>query len=377
MGLSLAQGINAASGAINGYRSAQWAQNQEDYSEAARANAEAQMLAQQQTYQPAANAQIAQAGLSQAQAQGQASLVPQQTQVASTMLGTQQSAADAALTRQPVLNQTANNQAQAGATQAATAAAIAPTQGATAQLGALSQEQQAHLGALNGLYTAMMQGPDVTKSYIQQVADSGAFPSIAGKQIGQVGITKDGQNFVALDTQGNSIFAIPTQALKQVRQMSIPTEWHPLKPGESLASTQGGAVTGLTTAPVPAAYSNERDPAVVKTANWLAQNVTGGDTNKAYNMARQATTMSREQFVATTLPNMMTVGGMTDPTKAAATLNSVYDNMRAMSSGGAPGLSNAPGSNTSGGSTIDYLIGGANPSGTSTVSNPYAPDPSQ
>src|ERR1700722_745110 len=97
--------VNAEANAINGF-------NNQQYTNAVRNDQEAQMAARQGTYQPAADAQVAASGLSQAQSTAQTSLVPQQTQLASTNLGTQQIAASGAQANQPLLNQASNDQAQ-------------------------------------------------------------------------------------------------------------------------------------------------------------------------------------------------------------------------------------------------------------------------
>lgn len=358
-------------GEINGYKQAQNEQNAQDYAQAARANSELQMLAQQQTYQPQAQAQVAQAGLSQAQSSAQASLVPQQAQLASTTLGTQQSAATAAAARQPVLNQTADNQAAVQQGVTGTQAQLLPQAQANMKLDQLGADQQAALRSTAGLYGAMMQGADSVRNYVQKEADSGAYPTLSGKQVGQVGLTPDGQTFVALDTQGNTLVNTPVSHIQQAFQMVNPAQTVTAKPGESIFSVRNGSATQIGYAPVPEQFSMQHDSALVKNAKWISANVTGGDNAKALKLAQQANSMSKAQFIAQALPNMMSVGGVTDPNKATSVLSNAYDMIRQSDNAG---LSSVPNSNTSGNSIINSLIGGSSTNPSAAVDNPFAPD---
>lgn len=386
--------INSTAGAINGYRDQAYQQNQQDYLQAMRANDELKMQAAQQTYQPQAQAQVAAAGLSQAQAQGATSLVPAQTNLAATNIGTAQIAADGAQARQPDVNSTAANQAKVQAGVTGAQADMLPQTTTDMRLAQASEDQKAHLGAIGGLYTAMMQGPDATRAYVQQVADAGGYPGIAGKQIGQVGLTPDGQNFVAQDAQGNQLFALPVSTLQQVHQMQVPTEWHPvggtlfgtqggrittqasapefkaLRPGETGVVQQGNTITTATQAPVPPEFTAQHSGVTVNTANWLMKNVPNLKAQDAFNMAKQANTMSREQFVSTILGNPMLNTDMRNPGAQAQKYGQIYDTLRAQS--GAPGLSNVPASNTSGNPIIDSLIGGPTTTDpANAVDNPF------
>ncbi|MEJ0004379.1 MAG: hypothetical protein WDN30_14125 [Pararobbsia sp.] len=321
--------INSTAGAINGYRDQTYQQNAQDYLQQVRANdqlkmlaaqttyqpqaqaqiaqaglsqlqansaaglipqesadAQLKMLAAQTTYQPQAQAQIAQAGLSQLQANSAASLIPQQTGVASTQLQTAQTAADGALQRQPAINQAAANQATVQAGVTGTQAQMLPQQQTDMQLQRAQADQQQHVSALTGLYTSMMEGPSAAKAYVQKVADSGAYPGLQGKQIGTVGLTSDGQNFAATDTQGNEVFQIPTSSIQSAFKMSRPTEWHEVKPGSTLIGTQGGNISTSTQAPVPDAFSNQHAGVTVNTANWLMKNVPNLKAQDAFNMAK-------------------------------------------------------------------------------------------
>jgi hypothetical protein len=382
--------INAGAGAINGYRDQQYQQNAQDYAQQVRANDELKMQAAQQTYQPQAQAQVAQAGLSTAQANGNASLVPQQTQLASSQL-------DGKIAAQPYINETGTNTAQIQAGTTGTQAKLLPQTQTNMKLAQLSADHQASFGAVSGLYTAMMQGAPTAQAYMQKMADSGAYPSISGKKIGTVGLTPDGQNFAAQDDQGNTLFTLPTQAIQQAYQMSKPTDWKvagntlfgvqggrvtsqtsapefkPLRPGETGVTVQGGQIVNSTTAPVPKEFSDQHQSAFVKNVRFLADNVTKGDYNSAVKIAQQANSMSKAQFLAMTLPNMMTLGNM-KAGDAVSNLSQAYDMIRGQD-GGTPGLSNMPNSNTNPTSTIDSLIGGPNATNpANTVANPYATD---
>ncbi len=361
--------INSTAGAINGYRDQGYQQNAQDYAQAVRANDELKMQAAQSTYQPQAQAQIAQAGLSTAQANGQASLVPGVTQIAATNQQTAQSAADAALARQPSLNQTADNQAANALGFSSAQHEMLPTTLADFKAKGYLDDQTLHVAALNGLYNSMMSGPDSAKQYVQNMAAAGVYPNLSGKQIGQVGLSPDGQNFVAQDTDGNALFQLPVSSIQQAHSMSIPTEWHEVKPGATLAGTQGGRVTTTAQAPVPEQFSTQHDSALVKNAKWISANVTGGDNKKALALAQQANSMSKAQFISASLPNMMALGNM-QANDAVNKLSQTYDMIRSQGDG-TPGLSNAPASNTSGSQIIDSLIG--NPA--NTAANPFAPNP--
>ncbi|RQS39786.1 hypothetical protein [Burkholderia sp. Bp8990] len=359
--------INAAAGAINGYRDQQYRQNEQDYLQAARADQELKMQAAQSTYEPQAQAAIAQAGLSAAQANGSASLVPQQTQLASTDLSNRQGFSSA---QHEML----------------------PTTLADLKAKGFLDDQTMHVSALNGLYNSMLSGPDAVKQYVSNIAGTGLYPNLAGKQIGQVGLSQDGQTFVAQDTDGNQIFSLPVAAIQQAHQMAVPTEWHAvgdsligtqggrvtaqqsttkfnaLRPGETGVVTQGGQIMSSTQAPVPQEFSGMHDSALVKNAKWIAANVTNGDTTKALSLAQQANSMSKAQFIAMALPNMMTIGNM-QPNDAVNKLSQAYDAIRGQDA--TPGLSNAPGSNSSGNTIIDSLINGPGGAPGSSVTNPY------
>jgi hypothetical protein len=380
--------VNATAGAINGYRDQQYQQNAQDYAQQVRANEELKMQAAQDTYQPQAQAQIAQAGLSQVQAQGQASLVPAQTQVAATQIGTQQSAADAAFARQPTLNQTADNQATVQAGTTGTQAQLLPQTQTNMRLQQLSQDHQASFGAVSGLYTTMMQGPQAVQQYMQKMADSGAYPSIAGKRIGTVGLTPDGQNFVTQDDQGNTLFQMPTQQIRQAYQMSLPTQWHNvgntlvgtqgpnvtsqtstpefkvLQPGDTGVISQGNNITNSKQAAVPTEQANRYTAPEVQTMKFLQAGNPKLSTTDAFNIINQAKTLSKEAFVQQGLPNMLTMGGAKDANDATQKLISAWDYMHP-----APGLSQAAGSNSNPSSTINSLIGAST---AGTTPNPFS-----
>lgn len=386
--------LGLAGATYQGYLQGQAQQDQVAYQQALHADQEAQMAAAQQTYQPLANARVAQAGLSQAQAQGQTSLVPGATQIGLTQQATQQSADSAALARQPTLNQTADDAAAVQAGAASTQRSLLPQTMGDTKIQQATQDQNVHVQALNGLYGAMIEGAPAAKAYVQKIADSGQYPGLVGKQVGQVGLTADGQNFVAQDAQGNEIFTLPVSSIQQAHSMAVPTEWKTvgdtlvgtqggrvtqqysapkftaLKPGETGVVSQGTNVVNATQAPVPDAYAAAHQGVTVNTANWLMKNVPGIKAQDAFNMAKQANSMSREQFVATIMGNPMLNTSAGNPAQAAQRFGAIYDQLRTMNS--APGLSNAPGSNTSGNSIIDTLIGGANPS--TTAANPFVPD---
>lgn len=393
--MNLGSALGLASVGYAGYKQGEQNLQGQDYLQQQRADQEAQMAARQQTYQPAADAQNAQYGLSQATAQGQTSLVPQQTQLASTNLDTQQSAATAGLNRQPTVNQTADNQATAQKGFSSAQVDMLPTTLADYKAKGYIDDQTMHVASLNGLYNSMLAGPASAKQYVQNMANAGVYPNFTGHQIGQVGLTPDGQNFVIQDTGGNVLSQVPVSSIQQAHSMAIPTEWHAvgdtlmgtqggritqqqsapqfkaLRPGETGVVTQGNNITNSTQAPVPDAFANQHDSALVKNAKWISANVTGGDNTKALALAQQANSMSKAQFISTALPNMMTMGNM-KPADAVNNLSQAYDMIRAQ---GTPGLSNAPASNTSGSSTIDSLIGGpstTNPA--STIDNPFQPD---
>lgn len=383
-------------GEVNGYKQAQNEQNAQDYAQAARANSELQMLAQQQTYQPQAQAQAAGFNLSAARSNAGLSLLPGATQVAQTQQQTQQSAADAALARQPTLNQTADNQATVQQGVTGTQAQLLPQTQANMRLDQLSQDQQRAMTSTAGLYGAMINGPDAVRNYVQKEADSGAYPELAGKQVGQVGLTPDGQTFVALDTQGNTLINAPVSHIQQAYQMTMPTEWHnvdgtlmgtqgghvtqqvsapkfqALKPGETGAITQGTNIVNSTQAPVPDAYAAAHQGVVVNTANWLMKNVPNLRPQDAFNMAKQANSMSREQFVANIMSNPTLNPSTGNPAQAAQRFSAIYDQLRAQ---GGAGLSSVPGSNTSPSDTINSLIGGADATQQSAnaVANPFQP----
>jgi len=168
---------------------------------------------------------------------------------------------------------------------------------------------------------------------------------------------------------------LPTQSIRAARAATIPTQWQDVKPGSTLIGTQGGQITSQTTAPVPDAFSAQHAGVVVNTANWLMKNMPQLKPQDAFNMAKQANTMSREQFVSTIMGNPMLNTDMTNPAASAQKFGAIYDQLRAQNGGGTPGLSSMPASNTSGNDIIDSLIGGANPA--ATASNPYAPNPDQ
>lgn len=384
--------LGLAAAAYAGYKQGEQNLQAQDYLQQLRANDEMKMRAQQQTYDPAAQAQVAQSNLSAGTSNAGLSLLPARTQLAQTQLGTQQIAADGAQQTQPLLNQTANNQAtvQAGLTD--TQVQTLPQVQGDMKLQQAVTDQQGHLTALNGLYGAMGEGADAARVYVQKVADSGQYPGLQGKQIGKVGLSADGQNFVALDPQGNVLTQLPVSAIQRAHQMSVPTEWKTagntlfgvqggqvtsqtsapefkaLAPGQTGVVTQGNKITNSTQAPVPPELANQHDSALVKNAKWIAANVTGGDNKKALALAQQANSMSKAQFISTALPNMMTMGKMT-PAEAVNNLSQAYDMIRAQ---GAPGLSDAPASNTNYSDTINSLIGG--PSTTNPASqtdNPF------
>lgn len=366
--------------AVNGY-------NTQQYINAERADQEAQMQARQQTYQPAANAQIAASGLSQAQSDGQAALVPQQTQVASTNLGTQQIAATGAQQTQPLLNQTANNQATVQAGMTGTQASLLSQTQSNMSLAQLSQNQQSAMRSTAGLYPAMMQGTDAVRNYVQQEADSGAYPELAGKKIGQVGLTPDGQNFVAQDDQGNVLVNTPVSHIQQAYQMTTPTDWKTvgntlmgtrggqvvsqtsapefkaLQPGETGVITNGNNVTSSMQAAVPASQANRYTAPEVQTMQYLQKGNPKLSTTDAYAITNQAKTLSKEAFIQQGLPNMLTLGGARDANDATQKLMSAWDYMHP-----APGLSQAPGSNSNPSSTINSLIGAQG-----TTPNPFTP----
>lgn len=387
--------INSTAGAINGFRDQQYQQQQQDYLQAMRANDELKMQAAQQTYQPQAQAQVAQAGLSAATANGQASLIPAQTNLASTNLGTAQSAATAALNRQPTVNDTADNQAAVQNGFSSAQHEMLPMTLADMKAKGVLDDQTQHVAAFNGLYNSMMAGADSAKQYVQKMADAGFY--LPGKQIGQVGLSQDGQNFMIQDPQGNMLTQFPVSAIQQAHAMSVPTEWHAvgdtlmgtqggrvtatqsapqfktMRPGETGVVQQGNTITNQTQAPVPPEFTAQHSGVTVNTANWLMKNVPGMKAQDAFNMAKQANTMSREQFVSTILGNPMLNTDMRNPGAQAQKYGQIYDTLRAQS--GAPGLSNASASNTSGNPIIDSLIGGpstTNPA--NTIANPYAPD---
>jgi hypothetical protein len=384
--------INSTAGAINGFRDQQYQQNQQDYLQAVRANDELKMQAAQQTYQPQAQAQVAAAGLSQAQANSATSLVPAQTNLASTNLGTAQSAASAAQARQPVLNDTADNQAAVQQGFSSAQHDMLPMTLADFKAKGVLEDQTQHVAAFNGLYNSMMAGADSAKQYVQKMADAGFY--LPGKQIGQVGLSQDGQNFVIQDPQGNMLTQFPVSAIQQAHALSVPTEWHAvgdtlmgtqggrvtatqsapqfksLRPGETGVIQNGNSITNATQAPVPPELVNQHSGVTVNTAQWLMKNIPGIKPQDAFNMAKQANTMSREQFVSTILGNPMLNTDMRNPGAQAQKYGQIYDALRAQQS--VPGLSNAPASNTSGNSIIDSLIGGGaanNP--TTTIDNPY------
>lgn len=362
--------INAGAGAINGYQQQQYTQNAQDALQEQRTNQALKDAAAQQTYQPQAQAAIAGAGLSQAQSTAQASLVPAQTGVAATNLDTQQQAATSANARQPVVNQIADNQATTQSDLTGAQAANAPQQAGDMKLQQAQADQQSHVTALTGLYSSMREGPQAAAQYVQKVADSGQYPGLQGKQIGQVGLTPDGQNFVAQDTEGNQVFTLPVSALQQAYKMSIPTEFHDVKPGSSLIGTQGGNITSTTQAAVPDGWKNMHAPAVVQTADWITKNMPGVNPAKAIEMAKAASTMSRANWVATMAGKYAMPGQEKNAGALAQQMGQLYDNIQ---KGSSPGLSNVGGSNSGSPSIIDSLIGGGN-NPTQTIDNPYAPD---
>jgi hypothetical protein len=350
--------INAGAGAIDGYRDQQYTQNAQDALQEQRANQALKDAAAQQTYQPQAQAAVAQAGLSQAQNTAQTGLVPQQAALASTNLDTQQSAASTALQNQPLANQTATNQATTQAALTGAQATNAPQQAGDMQLQQAQADQQAHVTALTGLYSSMREGPQAAQQYVQKVADSGTYPNMQGKQIGQVGLTADGQNFVAQDSDGNQVFTLPVSALQQAYKMSIPTKFESVPMGGTLVGTQGGQVTSQTTAPVPDAMANKYVAPEVQMTKYLQSGNSKMTNAQAFAMVNQAKTLSREAFVQQGLPNMLTIGGAKDANDATQKLLTAWDQMHPT-----PGLSQMPGSNTSGNPNIDSLIG--------TTPNPF------
>lgn len=249
-------------------------------------------------------------------------------------------------TNQPATLQTQTNTANMGLAQSNADVVAQPMKIAQqAATGAVTQ-MQAQGQLLSTLYDAIQTGnPNIVRGYIQNSLNTGLFPNLKGKTVGEVGSAKgaDGKPvIVAKDDAGQVIFQMSMDELQRVRSAMAKPENIKLNDGDTIVQVRDGKATPLYTAPASPGKTADRMGPLERDVNYLMR--AHGMTNaQALAHLNASKTMSREQFVLKSVQDSVALGKK--PSDAdVAEFGAIYD--RATKGGPRVAPTAAPGAAT-------------------------------
>ena len=188
---------------------------------------------------------------------------------------------------------------------------------------------QAQGQLLSTLYDAIQTGnPDIVRGYIQNSLNTGLFPQLKGKTVGEVGSAKgtDGKPvIVAKDDAGQVIFQMSMDELQRVRSAMAKPENIKLNDGDTVVQVRGNQITPLYTAPVSPGKAADREgkkPAEVQLAEWLIKSRVAPNEAEAWRLVRSSKEKSKASFVQ---EYVLKTAGIVDASKAAADAGKMWD----------------------------------------------------
>jgi hypothetical protein len=167
---------------------------------------------------------------------------------------------------------------------------------------------------------------------------SAASPTVAGKQVAKVGITKDanGENiFVATDAEGQPVMQLSAKHMTAIRDSIGKTDLKEVSAGASLVGVKGGRASVLYEAPQKAGTTNQHTPADVQMADWMVKNGVAKDPNEAWTKVRSAREKTEASFVGDMMKEAAKI--QSDPVELQK-LETTYRSMYARLHAGSPGL---------------------------------------
>lgn len=242
-----------------------------------------------------------------------------------TLLGLQQSRAD--LKNQPARLQTEANTVNMTLAQSKADVVAQPMKIAQQAAAGTVSQMQAQGQLLSNLYEAIQTGnQNVVRTYIQNSLNTGLFPQLKGKKVGEVGSIKgaDGKPvIVAKDDAGQVIFQMSMDELQRVRDAMAKPETMKLNDGDTVVQVKGGKATPLYTAPVSPSKAAERMGPLERDVGYLMK-FHGKTKDEALAFVNSAKTMSRNQFVLKSITDSVALGKK--PTDAEiAEFGAIYD----------------------------------------------------
>lgn len=228
---------------------------------------------------------------------------------------------------QPAVLQTQTNNANMALEQSKADVVAQPMKIAQQAAAGTVSQMQAQGQLLSTLYDAIQTGnPDIVRGYIQNSLNTGLFPQLKGKTVGEVGSVKGANGkpaIVAKDDTGQVIFQMSLDELQRVRSAMAKPETMKLNDGDTVVQVRGNQITPLYTAPVSPGKAAEKMGPLERDVTYLVGKH-GMTKDQALAHLNASKTMSREQFVLKSITDTVALGKK--PTDAeVAEFGAIYD----------------------------------------------------
>ena len=224
-----------------------------------------------------------------------------------------------------------------------------PMKIAQARASGAVDEMGGKIKLIGGIVDAIASGnQSIVAQYVQRSIDTGLFPEIAGRRVGQVGTMRgaDGKPVVvALDANGQELFRFTKENLDQARAAGQKIELKTVNAGDSLVKIQGGTVTPMYTAPESVKTANAKKPALQQNLEFLQEKFKM-TPQQALDYLNQGKTETKQQFLMRHLGRIAQTGRPTTQ-QDVADANTLYEQIQQATGtntapSAAPGAARAP-----------------------------------